>query len=76
MGKDKVNVEQGIDILKVTDANFMRTIEHAIQFGKWIMMENVAEELEPSLEPLLQKEVFIFFYLSRNIYNTNKQMTK
>jgi len=30
MGKDKANVEQGIDILKVTDANFMRTIEHAI----------------------------------------------
>lgn len=31
----------------------MRTIEHAIQFGKWILMENVGEELEPSLEPLL-----------------------
>ena len=30
MGKDKTVTEQGIDVLKVTDQNFMRTIEHGI----------------------------------------------
>ena len=33
----------------------MRTIELALQFGKWILLENVGEELDPSLEPILLK---------------------
>jgi dynein heavy chain len=39
--------------LKTTDSNLMRTIEVAIQFGKWVLVENVGESLDPSLEPIL-----------------------
>jgi hypothetical protein len=32
----------------------MRVIEKAIQFGIWVLLENVLTELDPSLEPILQ----------------------
>lgn len=50
MGKDN---SEGIDVLKITDPNLMRTLELAIQFGKWVLLENVGKELDPSLEPIL-----------------------
>lgn len=50
--------ERKIDIIKFTDANYMRTLETAIQFGKPILLENVGEDLDPSIEPLLQKQIF------------------
>ena len=27
-----------------------------IQFGKWVLLENVAEELDPALEPILMQQ--------------------
>ena len=36
----------------------MRTLETAIQFGKPVLLENVGEELDPAIEPLLQKQIF------------------
>ena len=35
MGKD---VEAGIDICKMSDAGFLRTLELGIQFGKWVLL--------------------------------------
>ena len=35
----------------------MRTLENAIRFGLPVLLENVLEELDPSLEPLLLKQV-------------------
>ena len=43
----------GIDVVKISDVNLMRTLELAIQFGKWVLLENVGRELDPSLEPIL-----------------------
>lgn len=34
----------------------MRTLENAVQFGQPVLLENVGEELDPALEPLLQKQ--------------------
>lgn len=31
----------------------MRDIEVAVQFGKWVLLENVGEALDPALEPIL-----------------------
>lgn len=35
-----------------------RTLENAVPFGLPVLLEDVREELDPSLEPLLLKQVF------------------
>ncbi|GMH41668.1 hypothetical protein BSKO_09578 [Bryopsis sp. KO-2023] len=50
--------EHNLKVIKLTDGNYLRTLENAIQFGMPVLLENVGEELEPSLEPLLLKQVF------------------
>jgi len=45
-------------VLKLSDADYMRKLENAIQFGCPVLLENVGEELDPTLEPLLLKAVF------------------
>jgi dynein heavy chain len=47
-----------LQVVKLTDSNYLRTLENAIQFGYPVLLENVGEELDPSLEPLLQKQIF------------------
>lgn len=51
------NAESGLDIFKMSDGNLLRNLELAIQFGKWCLIENVGEELDPALEPILLKQV-------------------
>ncbi|EUB58897.1 Dynein heavy chain 3, axonemal [Echinococcus granulosus] len=53
MEKDK-----NIHVIRMTDANYMRTLENAIQFGWPVLLENVGESLDPVLEPILQKLIF------------------
>ena len=50
--------ENKLSIVKLTDADFMRQLENSITFGNPVLMENVGEELDPSLEPLLLKQTF------------------
>ncbi|KAJ0405408.1 hypothetical protein ATCC90586_009447 [Pythium insidiosum] len=45
-------------VIKLTDGDYMRTLENAVQFGTPVLLENVGEELDPSLEPLLLKQTF------------------
>lgn len=45
-------------VIKVSDTDYMRTLENCIQFGTPLLLENVGEELDPSLEPLLLKQTF------------------
>ncbi|KAL8592235.1 hypothetical protein ACOMHN_030910 [Nucella lapillus] len=47
-----------LNVIKLTDSDFMRTLENCITFGNPCLMENVAEDLDPSLEPLLLKQTF------------------
>eukprot|EP00928_Gymnodinium_smaydae_P009061 TRINITY_DN13347_c0_g3_i1.p1 TRINITY_DN13347_c0_g3~~TRINITY_DN13347_c0_g3_i1.p1 ORF type:complete len:4331 (+),score=1052.12 TRINITY_DN13347_c0_g3_i1:55-13047(+) len=53
LGKD---IETGIDVCKMSDPGFLRTLELGIQFGKWILLENVGLTLDPALEPVLQQQ--------------------
>ncbi|KAA0715776.1 Dynein heavy chain 7, axonemal [Triplophysa tibetana] len=45
-------------VIKLSDSDFVRTLENCIQFGTPVLLENVGEELDPILEPLLLKQTF------------------
>lgn len=48
-----------LQVIKLSDGGeYIRVLENAIQFGLPVLLENVAEELDPSLEPLLLKQLF------------------
>lgn len=44
-------------VLRLTK-NYARELENAIQFGNPVLIENIAESLDPMLDPLLQKATF------------------
>ena len=50
--------ENRLNVIKVSDTDYMRTLENCIQFGTPLLLENVGEELDPSLEPVLLKQTF------------------
>ena len=45
-------------VTKLTNNDFVRTLENAIQFGQPVLMENVGQELDSILEPILLKQTF------------------
>jgi dynein heavy chain len=47
-----------LEIIKLTDADYVRTLENAITFGSPILIEDVKEELDPILDSILQKQTF------------------
>ena len=53
-----METEAGLMLIKLTQADYLRTLENAIQFGKPVMLENVLEVLDAALEPLLVKQTF------------------
>lgn len=59
--------DNNLAIIKLTDPDILRTLENSIQFGWPVLLENVGEELDPSLEPLLLKQTF----KQGNIYKFN-----
>ena len=53
-----------LDILKLTDKDFLRSLENAVRFGKPCLLENVGEELDPALEPILLQQVRLSLHLN------------
>ena len=53
-----METERGLLTIKLSDADYMRTLENAVQFGKPVLLENIQESLDASLEPLLLKQTF------------------
>ena len=49
--------DRNLDVLKLTDKDFLRSLENAVRFGKPCLLENVGEELDPALEPILLQQV-------------------
>ena len=47
-----------LSVIKLNNPDYMRVMENCIQFGYPILLENVGEDLDPSLEPLLLKQTF------------------
>ncbi|KAI8996174.1 dynein heavy chain and region D6 of dynein motor-domain-containing protein [Gaertneriomyces semiglobifer] len=50
--------DNNLQIIKLTDSDYVRNLENAIQFGAPVLLENVKEELDPILDSVLQKATF------------------
>ncbi|XP_049786264.1 dynein axonemal heavy chain 7-like [Schistocerca cancellata] len=55
------NVEKknGLEVVKFTDATYVGTIENCIMFGRPALLENIGETLEPPLDPVLLKRMYL-----------------
>ncbi|OXU22263.1 hypothetical protein TSAR_003308 [Trichomalopsis sarcophagae] len=47
-----------LEIVKLTDANYMGIVEQCIEFGKPVLIENVGEDLDAPLDPILAKNIY------------------
>ncbi|XP_015437708.1 PREDICTED: dynein heavy chain 7, axonemal-like [Dufourea novaeangliae] len=47
-----------LEIVKLTDSDYMGIIERAMEYGKPVLVENVLEELPPALDPILMKSIY------------------
>uniref|UniRef100_A0A3Q3KEU7 Dynein axonemal heavy chain 7 n=1 Tax=Monopterus albus TaxID=43700 RepID=A0A3Q3KEU7_MONAL len=54
----KMEKANNLRVIKLSDADYVRTLENCIQFGTPVLLENVGEELDPILEPLLLGQTF------------------
>lgn len=50
--------ERGLDLIKLSDKDMLRTLENGIRFGRAVLLESVGESLDAALEPLLLKQTF------------------
>ncbi|XP_016084420.1 dynein heavy chain 6, axonemal [Sinocyclocheilus grahami] len=51
--------KNGLKVIKLTDAGFLRTLENAIRMGMPVLLEELKETLDPALEPILLKQTFV-----------------
>ncbi|XP_028414460.1 dynein heavy chain 6, axonemal-like [Dendronephthya gigantea] len=51
--------KNGLKVIKLTDGNYLRTLENCIRIGMPVLLEEVEETLDPALEPVLLKQTFI-----------------
>lgn len=49
--------DNNIQPLKLSNAKFLQVVENAIRLGQPVLLENIDETLDPSLEPVLQKNI-------------------
>jgi dynein heavy chain len=51
--------ESGIKTLKFTDGAYLKYLEAGIRNGNPVLIENIGEDMDPAIEPLLQKQIVI-----------------
>ncbi|XP_051578639.1 dynein axonemal heavy chain 2 [Myxocyprinus asiaticus] len=49
--------KRGLKIIDMQMPDFLRILENAVQFGSPVLLQNVQEELDPSLAPILNKSL-------------------
>uniref|UniRef100_A0A8C3ES90 Dynein axonemal heavy chain 3 n=1 Tax=Corvus moneduloides TaxID=1196302 RepID=A0A8C3ES90_CORMO len=47
-----------LSVIKLSDTHYVRTLETALQLGTPVLLENIGEELDAFLEPILLKQTF------------------
>ena len=53
-----METKNALKVIKLTDGNYLRTLESSIRVGNPVLVEDIGETLDPALEPVLQKAVF------------------
>ena len=53
----KMEGKRGLKVVDLQQTDYLRTLENSIQFGNPVLLQNVQEELDPSLAPILNKSV-------------------
>ncbi|BBN11637.1 hypothetical protein Mp_5g13570 [Marchantia polymorpha subsp. ruderalis] len=48
----------GLDVIKLSEKDYLRTLENGVRFGRVVLLENVLEALDPALEPLLLQQTY------------------
>ncbi|XP_063217340.1 dynein axonemal heavy chain 1-like [Bacillus rossius redtenbacheri] len=51
--------EAGLVVMRPTDKDLLRSLESAVWFGKPCLIEGVGEDLDPSLDTVLLRQVFV-----------------
>ena len=51
-----ISDDVNLDVFKPSESNLIRSLDLAIQFGKWVLLENIGETLDPALEPILLQQ--------------------
>jgi dynein heavy chain len=51
--------ENSLKVLKLSDGQFLRTLENCVRIGMPILLEDLGEQLDPALEPILLKQTFV-----------------
>lgn len=51
--------DNNLSVIKLTDPNYTRVIETAVQLGLPVLLENILEEIDAILEPILLKNLFL-----------------
>jgi dynein heavy chain, axonemal len=54
----KMEEKAFLDVTVMTNVNLLRSLENCIRVGKPLLIEDVGEQLEPALEPVLLKAVY------------------
>jgi len=50
---------QGLKVIDLQMPDYMRQLEQAVQFGMPVLLQNVMEKLDASLDPVLNKSVIL-----------------
>ncbi|XP_076804743.1 dynein axonemal heavy chain 2-like [Clavelina lepadiformis] len=49
--------KRGLKLIDLQQHDYLRTLENSVQFGSPVLLQNVQEELDPSLAPILNKAI-------------------
>ncbi|CAK9808028.1 Dynein axonemal heavy chain 2 [Anthophora quadrimaculata] len=50
-----MEAENSLRVIDFGQADFVRVLEHAIQYGKPVLLENIGEVLDPAINPILER---------------------
>lgn len=49
----------GLIVCKMTDGSLLRTLENAVRQGFPVLLEDIDENIDPSIRPILQRETYV-----------------